>query len=205
MLLKVGALLATAVFAEIPAVTELDVEAYLGRWYQMYASFPIKYSFELGGNCVTADYGATDTPGIISVTNIVRPSLLDRLPFFAGGVKVRGFAGQSQTEPGKLNVDFTSGDAGKAAYKEPGNYWIIKLGDKNADGKYDWAVVTDNKAFSLYILARDVARFRANDEAAVLAYVKEMGFTKALNKPLETNQDGCDYSRAPADFVEATA
>ena len=60
-------------------VSELHVTAYLGRWYQTHASitvkvqpveditgippelplrFPVQDTMELGGRCVTADYGA---------------------------------------------------------------------------------------------------------------------------------------------------
>merc|ERR1719443_2680795 len=55
---------------------DVDVNAYLGRWYQTYASFTVKYTFELGGNCVTADYVLADADGddtVVAVRNTVRP------------------------------------------------------------------------------------------------------------------------------------
>merc|ERR1719347_24865 len=55
---------------------DVDVNAYLGRWYQTYASFTVKYTFELGGNCVTADYAVAEADSddtIVAVRNTVRP------------------------------------------------------------------------------------------------------------------------------------
>ena len=73
------------------------------------------------------------------------------------------------------------------------NYWIIGLGPINADGFYDWATVSDEGLQSLYVLARDVATFKAEYEDEVLSTLAAQGFTSFLNKPIETNQDGCTY------------
>lgn len=165
---------------------EVDTEAYLGRWFQTYASFTVKFSFELGGNCVTADYAATSVPGVISVTNTVR--LFKRWP-----VRVNGFAAQSQQTDGALSVAFFgNSDPAQATFNEPGNYWILKLGPM-VEGKYDWAIVSDSTQNQLYVLTRDVARFREQYEEDVLQDVKDFGFTKPWNQPLETNQNGCRY------------
>ena len=42
-------------FIKVPTVTELDVNKYLGRWYQMYASQSVYATFENKADCVTAD------------------------------------------------------------------------------------------------------------------------------------------------------
>ena len=54
-------------------VGKLDVAAYLGVWYQTYASASVAYTFELGGNCVTATYYPTKYKNTIRVLNQVRP------------------------------------------------------------------------------------------------------------------------------------
>merc|ERR1719367_264532 len=157
-------------------VAQVNVTSYLGRWFQTYASFNVKYTFELGGNCVTADYGATETANVISVRNTVRPR-------WWSDIKVNGFAAQSTDADvvGALSVDFGGGffgnaDASQAAFSPPGNYWIIALGPE-VDGLYDWAVVSDSKQSQLYVLTRNVARFRSSYEAAILADLKTWGFT----------------------------
>lgn len=107
--------------------------------YQPYASFTVKYTFELGGNCVTADYGATNIPGTISVLNTVRLFPILRWlfpgPIFASifsGVKISGFAVQSPVSStlGALSVSLGpfANDPAQATYSDPGNYWIIGLG-----------------------------------------------------------------------------
>jgi lipocalin len=162
----------------------------------------VKYTFELGGNCVTADYGKTDVDGVISVTNIVRIDLPAWAKFLNPVVdslsNVKGFAAQSSDTAGALTVSLgpTAKDASKAEFRAPGNYWIIKLGEINDDGLYEYAVVSDDRQSQLYVLVRDVARFRENNEADVLATLKDLGFTNFFNKPLPTNQDNCDYSAA---------
>lgn len=198
--MKLGALFAAVAMAGPQPVEEIDVAAYLGRWYQVYASRTVKYTFELGGNCVTADYGATDFDDVISVTNTVRPNLPSWLrwlnPIVEPFSKISGFAAQSPDGFGALTVSLgpQANDPALAEFDAPGNYWVINLGEKNDEGKYEWAVVSDEPQRQLYVLVRDVARFRANNEDAVLDYLKEQGFTGYFNKPLETNQDGCDYS-----------
>jgi lipocalin len=176
---------------------DVNVTAYLGRWYQVYASVFIKYSFELGGNCVTADYGATDEDGVVSVLNTVRPLARARrfLPNRLDGIKVRGFAAQdpASATSGALSVNLGHrATADGTTFSDPGNYWIIDLGPI-VDDLYDWAVVSDSDQRALYVLTRDVARFREEYEETVLADLEAMGFTDFGNKPRPTNQDNCYY------------
>lgn len=42
-------------------VDSLNTTAYLGRWYQMYASLIPNSTFERNGYCVMADYDASET------------------------------------------------------------------------------------------------------------------------------------------------
>jgi len=201
MLVKIGAFLAAVAFAAPEPLTDVNLEAYLGRWYQTHASLTVKYTFELGGNCVTADYGlpedfapAEGENSVITVTNEGRPRFARYIPkFILNFFKIQGFAAQSLDFDGALSVQFFGGDdPSEVAFDAPGNYWIVALGEiKN--GLYSWSVVTNASQNQLYILVRDVADFRANDQAAVLDMVREMGFTKPLNRARATNQDGCNY------------
>ncbi len=56
-------------------IKSLNVDAYLGRWYQMYASLIPNQTFEHNGFCITADYRITNGPNenvAFTVTNSMR-------------------------------------------------------------------------------------------------------------------------------------
>ena len=61
-------------------------------------------------------------------------------------------------------------------------YWVIDIGPIVND-QYDYAVVSDNKKLSLFILARDVNNFMKYYNNDVLKTVNDFGFTKVYNKP----------------------
>lgn len=90
---------------------------------QVFASWSVKYTFELGKNCVTADYAITDDPRKISVFNECKsPTLLSALG------RVEGIAIQSPICPGAFSVPFGRNNEAPVRFDSPGNYWIIKLG-----------------------------------------------------------------------------
>jgi len=201
-MLKFGALIATVAFAAPEPLADVNFEAYLGRWYQTHASLTVKYTFELGGNCVTADYGlpedfepAAGENRVITVTNEGRPKYSRWIPrFLRRFFKIKGFAAQSLDFDGALSVQFFGGnDPSEATFNAPGNYWIVALPELGTEPQYKWAVVTNADQTQLYVLVRDVDDFRANDQDYVLGLVKDMGFTRWYNKPRTTNQDRCNY------------
>ena len=74
---------------QLEAVGSFDVPAYLGRWFQTHGSATVKYTFELGGNCVTAEYAETGRPGVVAVTNTVRlPKAFGVVPI--PSIKIKG-------------------------------------------------------------------------------------------------------------------
>merc|ERR1712187_639192 len=73
-------------------------QAYVGRRYQTYASSTVKYTFEAGGNCVTADYGAVEgRPDVITVRN---SNLALGLP-----VSISGYAIANPNQAGEFQVN----------------------------------------------------------------------------------------------------
>ena len=166
-------------------IETVDLEAYSGHWYQVYASCIPKWLFECGGLATTADYGPVD--GIeataLSVKNFGRcfPCFAQMCPTKCPGWGLKGFVVQSPDDAqGALTVSLgpcatvkcCGGGPEKAKYKAPGNYHIIKLGPI-VDGLYDYSVVSNaSPASQLYILTRDTARFKAEYEEEVLAFVK---------------------------------
>jgi len=187
MLITVVCILLGVCSGEFGPVSELDVQAYVGRWYQTYASSTVKYTFEAGGNCVTADYGAVEgRPDVITVRN---SNLAVGLP-----VSISGYAIANPNQAGELQVNL--GPFANPHQPSPfssTNYLVFGLGPI-VGGKYDYALVSDPKKSTLYVLVRDVSRFRVEYETDVLQRLQGLGFTSALNKPLATRQDGCTYS-----------
>ena len=98
---------------------------------QVAANYIVKYTFELGGVCVTADYQMLEDGSGVSVhnaQNLLKPN--GTTTAIDGQASAR-----NASEPGKLTVTFD-----KIPF--PGSYWVIKLGPIK-DGEYQYSVVTD--------------------------------------------------------------
>lgn len=117
-------------------VEQVDVERYLGRWYEQGS---IKQFFSIGLVNTTADYSLRPD-GNIRVEN--RGEY-----FFDGGPESRivGSAFPVDASNARLNVSFT----GSNSATPPGNYWIVDL-----DPDYRWAIVSDPTGTSGFILSR---------------------------------------------------
>lgn len=184
---------------ELAPLQTVNTTAYLGRWFQAYASLPIILTFELGGNCVTADYAETDVEGTITVKNTVRPFFSDIL-----SIVVNGYAVQDPSDDGadgNLEVSLTFLDflfptvdsAADAEFEEPGNYWIFALGPVVND-QYQWALVGTPNSNDLYVLARNPEEFDSLYAEEALQICEDYGYTSFLNKPRRTNQSFlCNY------------
>ncbi|MEW2916476.1 lipocalin family protein [Ruegeria sp. ANG10] len=114
-------------------VQDLEVERYLGLWYEI-ARFPNR--FEKGCVGVTAEYGLLED-GQISVTNTCREETLNG--------QVRQAEGKARIEgPGQLSVTFVPW-----LPFARGDYWVLGL---RAD--YSVAVVGAPRGSTGWILAR---------------------------------------------------
>lgn len=111
---------------------------------QVYANALVKYTFELGGKCVTATYGLRDD-GSISVHNAQNQWKPNGTLSTIDG---HAYA-PNASEPGKLLVEFDS-------VPYPGSYWIVKLGPVE-DNEYQYSVVTDSFGLTLFVLVSDDA------------------------------------------------
>ncbi len=119
--------------APITSVAQLDVNRYLGVWYEI-ARYP--NWFEEGCVGVTAEY-ALRPDGQISVRNTCREGALDGSVDIANGIaRVEG--------PGKLSVTFTPW-----LPFARGDYWVLYL-----TPEYDLAVVGNPSGRTGWILAR---------------------------------------------------
>jgi lipocalin len=124
-------------------VTELNIENYLGHWYQVYGA-PTNVIFQGNGTCITADYGLLDN-GFVSVLNsqINDNNVLETISGYAYY--------KDLSEPGKLTVHLDG-----VPVDSP--YWVVKLGEI-INNEYQYSVITTPSGISLWVLARDVTEF----------------------------------------------
>ena len=133
MALVASAGVATAKEPELAVVDSVELDRYLGTWYEI-ASYPAW--FQRNCTAVTARYSLRDD-GLIEVVNSCRKGSLDgKLKQSTGRAKV---------------VDTDSNAKLKVSFFGPfwGKYWIIDL-----DPDYQWAVVGEPKRKYLWILSR---------------------------------------------------
>lgn len=146
LLVSLGILFLASACASSPpeVVDHVDLDRYQGTWYEV-ASFPIRAQRDCVGT--TATYGERDD-GDISVYNACFKGSFDG--------EVSDITGKAwvadETTNAKLWVRFF--------WPFRGSYWIVDL-----DDDYDWAVVSNHRASTLWILSRqpcmDQGRFEA--------------------------------------------
>lgn len=119
----------------LQTVPALDVDRYLGLWYEVARLPQIFQPFCTG---VTAEYTA-NPDGSVKVVNRCR--IAD--PTYGLPISIRGKAYPVDGTNSKLKVEFFGG-------LSVGDYWVLEL-----DEDYKWAVVGDPNRFSLYILSRE--------------------------------------------------
>lgn len=153
--------------------SSLDLEAYTGKWYQVYSDLFVQNAFEKGARCVKAFYELAEDE-IIEIYN----------EQIAPNTKIQSITGYgyipNATEPRKLKVVLQD--------KKEADYWIYDL-SPIVDKKYQYAIVSDSYKISLFVLARNVEDFYINYNDKVLDTLKEYGFTRIWNKPIQTIQD----------------
>lgn len=140
----------------VPITVEgaLDVNKYLGKWYEI-ARFP--NWFERNCTGVTAEY-ALRTDGDIQVTNTCRKgSLKGRVSVAEGNARLEA--------PGRLSVTFTPWIP-----LPRGDYWVLYVAPD-----YSLAVVGNPKGSTGWILARD-AQISAADRALANSILTKNGY-----------------------------
>jgi apolipoprotein D and lipocalin family protein len=139
-------------------VDDVDVERYMGTWYEI-AKFPV--FFERGLVGVTAEYALEDD-GRIHVTNQgFKKSFDGKVSSIQGYAKI-----PDPEDPGKLRVRFNPFPARLFA----ADYWIVDL-----DEDYDYAVVSNPSRKVLWILSRTPSMDEAQYEE-IVKHLEERGF-----------------------------
>ncbi|WHI47101.1 lipocalin family protein [Microbulbifer sp. VAAF005] len=138
---------------ELETVPYVDVNQYLGKWYEI-ARLP--QIFQPACTAVTADYGLDDD-GSISVFNFCR--ILH--PKYGFPISVQGTGVPIDETNSKLAITFFEG-------KAAGDYWILEL-----DPGYQWSLVGDPDRSSLYLLSRTPQL-----DEAITDYLLDLAVTK---------------------------
>lgn len=155
-------------------VSELDLNLYQGKWYQVYGDNFDKV-FEKDGRCIQANYQIIDSNNV-SVLNT-------QLNSKNQVENITGYAYYTDDHTGgELTVQLDG--QGEAPY------WVIELGPV-VDNQYDYSIVSDNFKISLFVLARNVESYFKYYNDQVQESLQNFGFTNKLNKPIQTDQTNC--------------
>ena len=130
--------LVTACFPEVKPVEFVNINSYLGTWYQISAYEPV---FNKGLVGVTAEYSLNEDGSVNVVNKGYKGSFegeLDTITGTATVVDTSTFA--------RLNVTFP----GVPDLFPNGNYWIVSLDEID----YQYEAVTDPLGSTLFVLSR---------------------------------------------------
>ena len=160
---------------EYKAVDYLDVDKYVGKWFQVYKD-NFNGLFQGKGTCSTAEYHTIDNSKI-SVFN----KQLNKNNEYDS---IKGYAYYKNDDCcGYLTVSLDGNPEAP--------YWVIELGPE-VDNSYDYSIISDDKQLSLFVLTRNVERFYKNYDEQVLSSLNEFGFNKIYNNPTTMNQTNCN-------------
>ena len=136
----------------------VDIDRYLGRWYELYS---YDAPFQKGCEAVAADY-SRNADGSIQVLNSCRKGAVDGTPKLAKGrAKI---------------VDAASGAKLKVSFFGPfyGAYWVLDHADD-----YQWSIVGEPSGRYLWVLSRD-PRPSAQILALLRRRVEDLGYDWSL-------------------------
>ena len=157
--------------SQYQAVDELDLNKYIGEWYEVYGNNFDK-TFQGDGKCIKAFYKFNDYNVSVLNSQLDKNNKLD---------SISGFAYYKDGDTGGyLTVQLE--DLPEAPY------WVIELGPI-VDDFYDYSIVSDNLMLSLFVLARNVTRFYQEYDETVLNSLQEFGFDRFVNKPYKIDQE----------------
>lgn len=122
--------------ARTTSVPSVDVNRYLGTWYEVAS---VKQFFSVGLVGSTAEY-SLNPDGSIRVFNSGNYFTFDGPPS-----KIVGSAIPVDASNARLNVSFFGSNSNQG----PGNYWIVDL-----DAEYQWAIVSDPTGETCFLLSR---------------------------------------------------
>lgn len=163
----------SVIISNFHSVEQLNVNKYIGNWYQIYGS-PTNYIFQGYGKCLTAEYGLLEN-GNVSVIN-------SQLNIDNVLEQISGYAYYTNTsEPGKLTVHLEG-----VPVDSP--YWVVKLGEVIGN-QYQYSIISVPSSISLWVIARDIDNFYQKYDKEVKQYLDEHNFNY---KPI-VQDNSCEY------------
>lgn len=147
-------------------VQELDIEKYLGTWYEI-ARFD--HSFERGLQGVKANYTLRKDGKIKVINSGYKGSLSGKYAEAIGKAKIPN----PKSEPAKLKVSFF--------WIFYGDYFVLEL-DKN----YQWAVIGSSSDKYLWILCR-TPQMETSTYAMLIENLENRGYK--VNKLIKVKQE----------------
>ena len=164
------------VLGKYSPVDVLDVEKYMGRWYQVCKN-KFDMTFQGDGTCAVADYAYVNTNITVLNSQIDSDGTVNQ---------IRGFAFyQHGNSGGELTVTL-------AGVSREAPYWVIELGPI-INEQYQYSIVSDDKRISLFVLARNISEYYTKYAERVQISLENYGFTNSFNKPLVMSQNDCNY------------
>jgi apolipoprotein D and lipocalin family protein len=148
--------------APLEAVDALDIERYLGTWYEI-AKYP--NAFEDGLVAVTAAYSRREDGGIRVLNSGLQGSFEGERKSAEGKAWV-----PDATAPAKLRVSFF--------WPFAADYWVIGL-----DPEYRWAVVGEPDRRYLWILSR-TPTLPASTYASIVQQIRTLGYDPSRLEPM---------------------
>ena len=162
--------LGATAWSEIKTVPYVDVNQYLGDWYQI-SHIPLWFQGGADCSCARQRLTATNKPGVVGVLNTCTKK----------DGSLYSIAGTATDDDPKTNAKFTVALEG-VPFK--GSYWIIGLGPQ-----YRYAVVTDKSGMALYILSKTPTLEPALYNEAVAVAAQQLDVSKLK----VTRHAGCSY------------
>lgn len=154
--------------APLTALPELQLQSYLGTWYQV-ALFPNWFQRSCASD-TTATYSLKDNGRIAVLNRCKQPD--GSLDEALGEARSVAPVTQGALRPAQLRVSFLPGWLRWLPVGE-GDYWVIQRAD---DGRY--AVVSEPSRRYLWVLSR-TPRLSADDETAIRSRLQMQGFDLA--------------------------
>ncbi|MCX6127960.1 MAG: lipocalin family protein [Proteobacteria bacterium] len=148
-------------------VSNLDLNLYSGRWYEVASSHR---TYQKDCTCVTADYTVLDDSSLKVDINC-------RQSTPQGFLKTVEALAQTTGTVGRLRLRLND--------QEILPYWVVFLADD-----YRYAVVSNGLRDSITILSRS-PELASEDRKVIMRHLRDDGFNRLLVKP--TQQQACSY------------
>eukprot|EP00122_Pirum_gemmata_P020567 Pgem_evm1s19222 len=176
----------------IRPVQGMELDSYMGRWYQVMTNQFTATRMEKLEKCITMDYFAAPNGKVelVKSSNLIFDSVMKMQTLVEADIPNPAF-------PSKWSLP-----VGGLRKIEGTNFWVVKLGPK-VENKYEYSVVTDPMGQSLFVLARDVQKFHSMYKQEVMQSLVKVGLTGLgsrqafLSTPVETSHVNCNYSPLP--------